>query len=160
MLSGRFRDLRFYCYRIGRLFSNRGDGVPDPHPAGLTLSEYFEPHGPPPEDIRENALHLLAKVNALLNEIPLPEAESPSINSGWRPAYYNRTVSNAAPNSHHITGRAVDVRDDDGMIDDYLFDNQDLLTRHGLFMEHPAATKRWCHLQDVPPRSQKRVFFP
>ena len=30
----------------------------------------------------------------------------------------------------------------------------------GLWMEHPLATKGWCHLQVVSPRSGMRVFYP
>lgn len=126
----------------------------------ITLSQYFEPHGPPPEDIRENALLLLSKVNALLSEVPEPEAQFPELTSGWRPAYYNRSVPGAAKNSRHITGQAVDVRDDEGAIDTYLFDHPELLVRHDLYMEAPAATKGWSHLQCVPPRSGRRIFYP
>lgn len=128
--------------------------------AVITLSEYQEPHGPMPEDVKNNAIDLLAKVNALLSEIQIIEAMDPIVNSGWRPAYYNKTVPNAAVNSKHITGQAVDIRDPDGALDEHLHTHFRLLIKHGLWMEHPSATKGWCHLQCVPPRSGNRIFYP
>jgi hypothetical protein len=29
-----------------------------------------------------------------------------------------------------------------------------------LWLEHPDATPGWCHLQILPPRSGRRVFYP
>lgn len=134
--------------------------VPRHHKVVISLSRYFEPFGPPPDDIRDRALILLARVNALLGDIPLADAQDPEITSGWRPAYYNRTIPNAAKNSKHITGEAVDIADADGVLDDYLLDHPELLERHGLWMEHPSATKGWVHLQSVPPPSGRRAFYP
>lgn len=129
----------------------------------ISIDDYFGAHAltsSPSAVTRENALTLLARVNALLAEVPLVEATEPRINSGWRPAWYNATVPGAAPKSRHITGEALDLADPEGALDDYLFENQELLKRHNLFMEHPAATKGWCHLQCVPPRSGRQVFYP
>lgn len=126
----------------------------------ITLASYFGPHGEPPETVKQNALELLARVNALLSELPYDEAHEPKVNSGWRPADYNKTVRNAAPNSRHITGQAVDIADPDGVIDSYLHTNFQLLIKHGLWMEHPSATKGWSHLQSVPPRSGNLCFYP
>ncbi len=126
----------------------------------ITLSEYLGNHGPAPDTVKTNALDLLARVGALLSEIPYPEARAPKINSGWRPADYNSTVPNAAVNSKHITGQAVDIADPDGVIDSYIHGHFDLLIKHRLWMENPAATKGWCHLQCVAPRSGNLVFWP
>lgn len=126
----------------------------------ISLVDYFKGHPDPPRDVQENAVELLNRVNACLAEIPLPEARNPRVTSGWRPADYNRTVPNAAPNSKHITGQAIDIADPDGVLDEWLFDRQGLLIRHSLWMENPAATKGWLHCQSVPPRSGKRIFYP
>lgn len=126
----------------------------------ITLAEYFNGHTGAGDDVRENALALLARVNALLRELPYPEAMTPTVNSGWRPAAYNKTVANAAPNSKHITGQAIDIADPDGMIDSHIHTHFDLLIKHRLWMEHPSATKGWCHLQSVPPRSGNLCFYP
>ena len=84
------------------------------------------------------------------------------IASGWRPPAYNATVAGAAPNSKHMTGQAIDVYDPDGDLDDWLMtgEGQAALMALGLWMEHPAATKGWAHLQTQPPRSGRRVFYP
>lgn len=126
----------------------------------LELSDYLGPHEGATEEVRSNALVLLSRVATLLRDIPLPEARDPKINSGWRPQAYNAKVPNAAPNSKHITGQAVDLADPDGVLDSYLHTHFDLLIKHRLWMEHPSATKGWCHLQSVPPRSGNLCFYP
>lgn len=85
-----------------------------------------------------------------------------SVNSGWRPPAINARVSNAAPSSKHMTGQAIDIGDDDGQLDDWCMTvaGQAALTKIGLWMEHPSATPRWCHVQTVPPGSGRRVFNP
>lgn len=124
-----------------------------------------------PDGVRENATELLVRVNALLVEVGLAD---PVVNSGWRTDSYNKLVPGAAPKSRHITGEAIDIADPDGWLDQLLHDDlehtsfvlgsdepvKSILERHGLYMEHPLATKGWCHLQSAPPRSQKRIFFP
>lgn len=130
----------------------------------LTPDEYFgkfTPQFDPGEVVRANADFLLERVNALLDELPqIPAAVERIVNSGWRPASYNATVPNAAPNSRHITGQAIDIRDPDGELDEFLFNNPQFLSRFQLWMEHPLSSKGWTHLQSVPPRSGNRIFFP
>lgn len=111
-------------------------------------------------DIENNAIILLEKVNLLIEEIPSWVWEFHGINSGWRPRTYNDRIPNAAKNSKHITGQAIDLDDDDGSLDEYLFELETLLEFADLYLEHPSATKGWCHLQTVPPKSRNRVFYP
>lgn len=84
------------------------------------------------------------------------------VSSGWRPPAINAGTPGAAVNSKHMTGQAVDLYDPDGDLDDWCLSVAGLaeLERIGLWLEHPAATKGWCHLQTVPPRSKRRVFYP
>ena len=84
------------------------------------------------------------------------------ITSGWRPPEVNASIPNAAPKSHHMAGRAVDLYDPDGELDDWLMTGPGLaeLERVGLWLENPACTKSWTHLQTVPPKSGRRVFYP
>lgn len=130
----------------------------------ITIEDYFGrvSHIEAPSDhVKENAADLLDRVNSLLADCVLIEAAmSPVVNSGWRPASYNATIANAAPKSRHITGEAIDLADPDGDLDDFLFNNPQVLSRHALWMEHPLATKGWCHLQSVAPRSGNRIFYP
>lgn len=84
------------------------------------------------------------------------------VSSGWRPPAINAATPGAAFRSKHMTGQAVDLFDPDGDLDEWLMSDagQKALVRIGLWMEHPSATKGWCHLQTVPPRSLRRVFYP
>lgn len=132
----------------------------------LTLDDYFGRMSlaageEPSEEVRQNAAVLLERVNALLAELATIDAAlHPVVNSGWRTSSYNAIVPNAAIRSRHITGEAIDLADPEGALDEYLFENQDRLAAHFLYMEHPASTKGWTHLQSTPPRSGNRVFFP
>lgn len=125
----------------------------------LTLEDYFgrvSHVAEPSDEVKVAAAILLNRVNALLAALN----RRAEVNSGWRPASYNATITNAAPNSKHITGQAIDLADPDGDLDDILFKDPSLLIDYKLWMEHPLATKNWCHLQSVPPRSGNRIFFP
>jgi hypothetical protein len=117
--------------------------------------------------MRASAYSLLVRVNALLHRMAeggltpenSPRTGSP-VTSGWRPARVNERTPGAAPRSHHLRCNAIDLYDPEGALDDWCMDNQDRLAALGLYLEHPSATKGWCHLQSVPPRSGKRVFYP
>lgn len=84
------------------------------------------------------------------------------VSSGWRPPQVNSTTKGAAPRSHHIFGRAIDLYDPDGDLDSWATSDDGLsaLKSIGLWLEHPSKTPGWCHIQIVPPRSGNRVFMP
>jgi hypothetical protein len=109
-----------------------------------------------------NAQVVVERVNLLLSYYykDHPDADKPKVNSGWRPPQVNAKTPGAAKKSKHMTCEAVDLDDDDGALDDWCMDSLNHLERCGLWMEHPSATKGWCHLQIVPPKSGKRVFYP
>lgn len=119
--------------------------------------------------IEREAHRTVGLVNAMLSRAMLagvhtvsnPRTGTP-VSSGWRPPVVNAGTPGAAVNSKHMTGQAVDLYDPDGDIDDWLMSTagQAVLAELGLWLEHPAATKGWAHLQTVPPRSQRRVFYP
>lgn len=106
-----------------------------------------------------NAMLVLAKAGGVSLEAN-PDTGS-ILSSGWRPGPYNSTVPNAKRRSNHILLKAGDLYDPDGDLDEWCLVNADSVLRDlGLWLEHPAATKGWCHLQTVPPRSGRRVFYP
>jgi len=115
-------------------------------------------------EIVQAATHLLRKVNALLALSGLRLEDHPTtrtpISSGWRPPVVNAATPNAAPRSRHMTGDAVDLYDPEGEIDEWCMEHLDTLAELGLWLEHPSATKGWSHLQQVPPRSGRRVYYP
>ncbi|MEQ1572789.1 MAG: D-Ala-D-Ala carboxypeptidase family metallohydrolase [Vicinamibacterales bacterium] len=110
-------------------------------------------------EIEHNAEILLGLVNLLLTKYG---GTHPHVTSGWRPPRVNATTPGAAKFSRHMTGQAIDLEDHDGLLDDWLMSDQGLLALQeiGLWLEHPAATKGWTHLQSMPPASKRRVFYP
>lgn len=116
------------------------------------------------QDVRDNANTLLERVNRLMPFMrgvdfePDPQGFG-IVASGWRPPSYNATVPGAAIRSLHMTGQAIDLFDPDGDIDAWCWAHQDVLGRPDidLYMEHPSATKGWCHLQCLPPKSQRHL---
>lgn len=138
------------------------DGRPGAHrvPA-ITLAQYFmgrdaEHAVELTEGLRRNASVMVARANALLRHACVACA----VNSGWRPRAVNAQVPNASPRSRHVTCEAIDLDDPDGRLDAWCMANLHVLEAIGLWLEHPAATPGWCHLQIVPPRSGRRVFEP
>ena len=125
----------------------------------ITLEDYFghmSQTATPDDEICANAEALLVRVNGLCAFMGI----RPTVNSGWRTPAYNATVPGASPTSKHMTGQAIDLGDPDGSIDQYLFDNPSTLETFELWLEHPASTKGWSHVQSVPPKSGNRIFFP
>ena len=120
------------------------------------------------EEVQLNAQQLVDRVNALLVEMARagvqPEVSPHSgtwIASGWRPPELNAHTPGAASRSKHMTGEAVDLYDPEGVVDEWCLQHLPAISHEiGLWMEHPSATKGWCHLQSVPPRSGNPVFYP
>lgn len=117
-----------------------------------------------PELIR-NAAQLVRRVNMLISmmhdvDFEVHPVTHSLVSSGWRPAAINASIPNAAPKSRHMSAQAIDLYDPDGDIDGWCIDHLDLLGEVGLWLEHPSATKSWSHLQSVPPKSGRRMFFP
>jgi hypothetical protein len=113
-------------------------------------------------DIARAAAITVQRANALLAEFRFDtgDVEQRKVNSGWRPPEVNKGTPGAALRSKHMTGEAVDIADPDGHLDEWCLSHLDTLARLGLWLEHPSATKNWCHVQTCAPRSGNRCFFP
>lgn len=128
----------------------------------LTLDSYLGQHareaapGELTGVIRANAKITVDLVNRLFSGMGWEAV----LVSGWRPRAVNAATPGAAPLSKHMQGLAVDLADPEGEYKNYLLDHQSVLREVGLYMEHPLATKGWVHLQIVPPKSGKQVFYP
>jgi hypothetical protein len=98
-------------------------------------------------------------VNSLFND--LKYSKNLKVSSGFRPSAVNANIKNAAKKSAHMIGMALDLEDIDGSIDELLLKNDILLKKYGLWLEHPDATKSWCHL-DMRDRGKRvaNVFRP
>lgn len=131
----------------------------------ITLEQYLTQHCAPdevPADVATNAAILLPMVEALHNEpgCPVSWAES-DLRSGYRPAAFNASTPGAAKNSKHMRGEAVDESDPGQKMNNWLTD--EILAKYNLYREHPSATRGenpWLHLQNQPPPSGHRTFFP
>lgn len=107
-------------------------------------------------EIEGNAIELLTRVNLLLESF----GHERKVNSGWRPPEVNAKTAGSALKSKHMTGQAIDLADPDGDLDQWCLDNESELVRLGLWLEHPASTRGWTHLQSIPPKSGRRIFYP
>ena len=118
-------------------------------------------------DLRANAAQTVERVNLLLQRVQgvgwdINPRTRTIVSSGWRPPEINAGTKGAALRSKHMLCRAVDLYDPDGELDEWCISPEGLRAMEdvGLWLEHPAATKGWCHLQTLPPGSGRRVFYP
>lgn len=128
----------------------------------ITLKDYFMGRDTScatelSEDVKVNATKLLEVVNQFLKELGVTEVK---VSSGWRPASINSKVAGAAKKSLHMTGKAVDLKDD-GTLAKLILANLDKLKKHNLWLESPDHTKGWVHL-DLGSRTprEKNIFIP
>lgn len=107
------------------------------------------------KELETNLTKLLMALNAFRKIYGKPMV----VSSGYRPEAVNAATPGAAKHSNHMICLACDFKDD-GKLDQYCVDNQDVLEKCGLYLEDPAHTPGWTHLQCVPPRSGNRIFIP
>jgi hypothetical protein len=111
-------------------------------------------------DVVANLEVLLIHVNALLSGLGITKAK---VSSGFRPSKVNAATKGAAKKSNHMLGNAIDILDDKKQtLANRL--TPEILAKYNLYMEDKSATigkmTNWVHLQIVPPKSKKRIFFP
>lgn len=108
-------------------------------------------------ELIEKAMDYVTRLNAVCKDLHI---KNPKFSSGFRPTEVNQKTPNASKKSQHMTGTAGDLEDPDGKIDFEFLMNQDVLQKHGLYLEEPKFTVGWTHTQSIPPKSGKRVFIP
>lgn len=99
----------------------------------------------------------LEKLLIALNKFRAAYGKPLRVTSGYRPGKYN-VAAHGAPRSSHLTCQACDFADADGSLDQFCLDNLQLLEDCGLWLESPANTPGWTHLQIRP--VSVRVFKP
>lgn len=116
------------------------------------------------EEIKNNAIELLKRVNALLEDLNISKGE---VSSGFRPPSINKTVANSAKKSLHQLGKAVDLKDDkEQTLAKAILLRPDLLKKHQLWLEDPTSTigkyTNWVHLDISTSRKDRpfRMFKP
>lgn len=105
------------------------------------------------KDITDNLLDLLPRVNLIRFHYGKPL----TVSSGYRPGRFNTAVG-GAKNSNHMYCKAVDFRDTDGAFAKWCLVNLPKLKEAGLYMEDPAHTKGWVHLQSEA--TKNNPFMP
>ena len=127
----------------------------------IKLDDYITANGKYPErlqsveltqEVKDDAVKLLNKINQLLKELGIKEAK---VSSGFRPSSVNSKIPNAAKKSLHMSGQACDINDPDGKLDKLFDENDVLLKKYGLWQEHPDDTKGWAHL-DCKDRGKRK----
>lgn len=108
------------------------------------------------EEVKDNAIILLNKVNQLLEELKITKVV---VSSGFRPSSVNAATKGAAKKSLHMTGKAIDIEDTKHEIANKIMAQPELLTKYELWMEDMGATPTWLHL-DIGTRRKRelRVF--
>ena len=130
------------------------------------LGKYLE-HPDATSEVRAAAESMLDKVNQLraaATASGLVLVSNPATgcgvsgngNGGFRPC----DCSVGAAGSRHKDGHAVDSYDPHRTFARWCLQHPAALDRLGLHMEDPRWTPTWTHLQDVPPKSGRRVFIP
>jgi len=124
----------------------------------ITLSEYLMDRDTEYKlapEFKNNALVLLEKVNKLIQKSGIER----SVNSGWRPTYYNN-LAGGSRKSAHLSCEAIDLKDSDDKMKTWIMENQEVLEEFDLYLEDPRYTDTWVHLQTRAVGSGRRVFIP
>lgn len=101
-------------------------------------------------------LNITSRFHNLINDFREGYGKPIIVLSGARCAEHNKSVG-GAKSSAHIEGRAIDFERTPSLL---AFCTEANLEQYDLYMEDPAATPTWLHLQDRPTKSGKRIFKP
>ena len=136
----------------------------------ITFVQYIGIHADSPDlnaQRRANAVGLIEAVNGALAELRAAGLR-PAINPKTKCHIAGETLGGfrpqdspvGAPGSSHKEGQGVDLFDPFGALGAFFMAHEDILVRHGLYMENTLATPTWCHLQTRKTRSGRRIFNP
>lgn len=109
-------------------------------------------------DIPIEYQHNLEELQKRINVVRKAWGKPMIVTSGFRTEADQRRINPKAMRSNHLSGRAVDIADADGLLYAWCVKNEKLLEETGLWMEITGGN--WCHFQSVQPRSGRRFFQP
>jgi len=107
------------------------------------------------EIMEENLLELVHKANIIIQKY----GKELKVSSGYRPGKYNEKARGAKL-SPHLTCEAIDFHDPDGEFAKWCTNNVSFLSRLNIYMEEPAHTNGWVHLQTRKVKSGRIIFKP
>lgn len=102
----------------------------------------------------------LKRLHAAINKVREAYGKPMIVTSGVRSKADQMRINPRAPNSNHVRGLAVDIRDRDGKLWEWCMENIEMIEDLGFYLEDKKATPTWIHFQLVPPRSGRRIFKP
>jgi zinc D-Ala-D-Ala carboxypeptidase len=105
----------------------------------------------------DKLLDNLGKLLVALNVVRKAYGKPLIVSSGYRPGSFNKAAGGAT-NSSHLTLEACDFDDPGRAFSKWCLANLKVLEEAGLWMENPAKTIGWVHLQIRP--TNQRVFNP
>lgn len=105
--------------------------------------------------LEQNLNDLLLRLNKFRATYNLPMY----VSSGYRPGHYNTDAGGAA-DSPHLECKACDFHDQDRSLTNWILQNKQVLVDCDLYMEDPAHTPTWVHLQSRRTVSGSRIFIP
>lgn len=114
-------------------------------------SNYFSPSETKCKD--GCGLDITPAMLAKANEIREAYGHEMIVNCGARCPTHNKSVG-GAPKSSHVEGNAIDFKQTPKLLE-YVLANLD---KHNIWIEDPAATSTWIHIQIRP--SPTRIFKP
>lgn len=128
----------------------------------ITMDELLHGNGPlskHSQEIQDN----LQKLLVIINKIRDAYGKVMVVTSGLRLA--GNQPANAAAKSLHLLGLAVDVRDTDGSLMNWVIANLQLMKDLGVYIENFEWTRDpvlgyWVHFGIKAPASKKRIFVP
>jgi uncharacterized protein YcbK (DUF882 family) len=118
-----------------------------------------------PEELEENLLELLIKVNKIRDAFGFPM----HVTSGFRDRldqiriYSAKGITDESKmhmGSKHFTCQAIDVYDPDHKLQNYVKENIHLMEQIEVWFEDFSNTANWVHIQSVAPASGHRFFKP
>ena len=122
----------------------------------FSISE-LNPHKfPLSPDVIKNLQLLISKIDSLRESY----GKCLIVNSGYRDQAQQNKINPLAPKSKHCLGLAVDFKDKDNSLMNWILQNLDLAKNLELFFEDFRYTPNWCHVQVGRPKSGKRIFVP
>lgn len=126
----------------------------------ISLKELNPCHYPTTPEIDDNLSKLLIAINVIRTAWGKPMIVTSGLRSAYQQGMLIAMGRSTATKSHHLTGEAVDILDEDGRLKDWVLDNMSLMETTGFWFEDFEHTKGWVHFQCVPPKSGRRIFIP
>lgn len=103
--------------------------------------------------LEANLSELLRRINKIRHKYGKPLV----VTSGYRPGKYN-LIAGGSSKSAHLTCEAVDFADTNRDFTNWIMSNPGVLIECDLYMESPAYTPSWTHLQSRATLSGRRIF--